>query len=243
MTEALLKKGVNVSAACQKNYYKEKYGLTDEEWEEYKNVPNCLGEFYKLLKQLKISNPKDQIKLCKNDDVGLVRECKDCAADQKTIVNLDHDRARDMLKCAADKLYNYDGSTPLDVKLALEANFGGANKEILADFLSFMCKYVKFNSADCNYIRENNGSGGCGPLTFAWTIPATHLADVRLCDPMYWNETNLERSGTLIHEWFHNYYIAGDWAYDWQGKYSELNLLKALTNADSFSELIKDLCN
>ncbi|HRI01936.1 MAG TPA: M35 family metallo-endopeptidase, partial [Saprospiraceae bacterium] len=227
---------------CKKQFYTEKYGLTDEEWEDYKNIQNCLGEFYGLLPQLKITNPKEQIKLCKSNELGSVRECKNCNVDQKSIVNLDHDRAREMLKCAADKLYNYDGNLPDEVKTALENHFSGISKEILADFLSFMCKYVRFNSADCNYINQLNGTGYCGEFTTAWTYPATHLADVRLCDPEYWSLSNIDRSSTLIHEWFHNYFVAGDWQYEWSSKYKDLKLYQALTNADSFSNLVKDLC-
>lgn len=199
-----------------------------------------MREFYTLLPKLKIINSKDQIGICKNNDVGLVRECQNCATDQKTIVNLDHDRARDMLKCAADKLYNYDGVSPSEVKNALEENFGGVNKEILADFLSFMCKYIRFNSANCNYIIQNQGDGNCDPNTQAWTFIGF---DVRLCDPNYWIEMDpLKRSKILIHEWFHKYYTSNDWAYDYSDKYKDLSTLRHLTNADSFAKLIYDLC-
>ncbi|NOT37027.1 MAG: hypothetical protein HOP11_06585 [Saprospiraceae bacterium] len=139
-----------------------------------------------------------------------------------------------------DKLYNCDSSAPLDVKLALEANFGGVNKEILADFLSWLMKYMKFSSADCNYINQPEGQGNCVTLTNAWTFP---LFDVRVCDPNYWNiQEPEERSRILIHEWFHKYYISQDWEYNHSDKYKDLSTLKQLINADSFATLVYDIC-
>ncbi|MCC6815951.1 MAG: hypothetical protein IT267_06025 [Saprospiraceae bacterium] len=41
MIEVLLSKNLEVSETCQKNYYKEKYGFTEEEWEEYKEDEEC----------------------------------------------------------------------------------------------------------------------------------------------------------------------------------------------------------
>jgi len=74
--------------------------------------------------------------------------------------------------------------------------------------------------------------------------PAAQFTNVRLCRPNYWDEpSNTERSATLIHEWMHLYYIAGDWAYDHEHPdYERLTTLQQLLNANSFAEFVKQIC-
>lgn len=66
---------------------------------------------------------------------------------------------------------------------------------------------------------------------------------MKLCRPNYWNATDKNRWGTLIYEWSHLYFVTGDFAYDWEQEYNELNTLQQLLNVDSYSEFVKDLCD
>lgn len=110
-------------------------------------------------------------------------------------------------------------------------------------FLFILLKYIRFVSYGCDYKAQNNGTGNCGSNALAWAFPSPLMfTKVRLCRPEYWNETPLYRRGTLVHEWMHLYHGAADLAYDWEPDYSSLSTWDQLVNADSFSELVKQLC-
>ncbi len=81
-----------------------------------------------------------------------------------------------------------------------------------------------------------------GYKELTWHYRFGHRRNVLLFRPNYWNQTPVNRSGTMIHIWMHLYYVAGDVAYDWSPDYNELNTLQQLVNADSFSEFVKQVC-
>ena len=122
-------------------------------------------------------------------------------------------------------------------------SFGGTSSTAVASYISFLFEHIRRYPYPRRFQIQNNGEGNCGANTLAWSFPVLHFTDVRLCSPSYFNATELDRSGTLIHEWMHLYYFAGDIAYIWQDGFDELNSIQQLFNADAFEELVKELCD
>ena len=53
----------------------------------------------------------------------------------------------------------------------------------------------------------------------------------------------IQKRSTLIHEWMHLYYYAGDIVYVWQNEFKDLNSIQQLFNAASIEEPFKELCD
>ncbi len=203
--------------------------VTQKELDDHKEIFEVLG----------ITSEADKLKFLSGDDCGDDNggKCKNCSVGESGIVFLDHSRAREMLDCAINKLNTYDGSDPI-ISAALSSHFN-TNSTSAADFIKTLCKWIKFQSVDTQFESDID----CGGTTLAWSYPAIQFSNIHLCNPNYWNVQNdQERSAIMIHEMFHLYYVAGDWAYIWENKYSGLNPFQHLTNSDSFSEFINSIC-
>lgn len=256
-----------IACAVALNRFETEYGidLTDEEKEAIKNgvstcggnefeeevtdifMEECLGPFYQVFEQLENFSIEERLNYC-NSELPEIKvdppNCEGCSVGEAQTVWTDELKALDMLECTINKLNEFNGSEPQDVKAALEAHFGGTNSTLVSGYIKNLFRYIRSYPYDRGYQAQNEGEGLCGEFTFAWTFPAVQFANVRLCRPNYWSESDqIERAGTLIHEWMHLYYFAGDIAYDMEEEYNELNTLQQLFNADAFSELVKELCD
>lgn len=167
--------------------------------------------------------------------------CDGCSVAEAQVVYSDHIRAREMLECAINKLEDYDPNQSNGINIALVIHFGD-HSEVFADMMTLLLKYVNFFAGGCEYQAQNTSEGLCS-TAFAWSYPVIQLTSVKLCRPTYWNQTDTERSTTLIHEWMHLYFLAGDIAYDFETtEYSNLTFLQSIFNADSFANFIEDIC-
>lgn len=210
-------------------------------------MEKCLGAFYNVLVQIEDLTNTEKLGYC-NSELPIISVdppgCEGCSVGEAQVVWEDEIKALNMLDCAIEKLDAFDGSSPTDVSEALANHFGGTSSAIVANYIKFLFKHVRKYPYERGYQAQDQGEGLCGEFTDAWTIPTVHSANVRLCRPRYWLETNeVERAGTLIHEWMHLYYFAGDIAYDWSETYNDLTTIQQLFNADAFSEFVKEICN
>src|SRR5690606_18615819 len=121
------------------------------------------------------------------------------------------------------------------ITIALMNTHFNTSSNIVIKYVKLMTQWIRFQSWNTDYSSDPVGSNNCGPTTSAWSYPLIQSVPIHLCNPNYWNLSDNERPLTLIHEMFHLYYIAGDWAYDWEEDYEELNTFQSLTNADSFA--------
>ncbi len=200
------------------------------------------GEVSAIVPQLNLSFD-EIVDMYRGETENGIATCENCSQYQKEILNDAHQEALDMIKCTSNLLKDYNELSPtFFVSNALKTNYGGTCNQALADYLSLMFDYVGWHLYNQGYKTELNGEGFCSSSTIAWSYPAIHFTKIRLCDPAFFNSSSREQAGTIIHESFHLNYIAGDWAYDWEAGYSQLNTIQQLTNADSFSELAKTLC-
>ncbi len=210
-------------------------------------MEECLGAFYSVLEQMENLTNQEKLEYCNSELPEIDVDppgCEGCSVGEAQIVWGDEIKALNMLDCAIDKLEAFNGSTPDDVKQALANHFGGTSSTFVANYIKFLFEHVRRYPYERGYQAQDQGEGLCGASTDAWTLPAVHSANVRLCRPRYWNEADdVERAGTLIHEWMHLYYFAGDIAYDWESSYSQLNTIQQLFNADAFSEFVKEICD
>ena len=209
----------------------------------------CIRHSEGLFKLLKIKGSDVALMICSDEEFvdDDIPKYDGCSRNEEDILFLDNTKARRMMECSIDKLKIYDGIAPKEVQDALINNYGGAQSKLFGNFIKFLLRWVRFSSVDAEYkcVREvvtNPSPVECGPATSAWSFPAIQFTDVRICSGNYFASSDLDRAGTLVHEWFHLYYVAGDPAYQWDPRYEDLSTLRQLLNADSFSQLVKDLC-
>lgn len=164
-----------------------------------------------------------------------------CPSDWQKTVQDDRDRGLGMLDTAITKLGSYDGTTPANVKTALENSFH-ASGSAFAGWVRLNLRFLHVTAPAANYQCESTGkSWWCDPGTLAETFWCVPLVDVRVCAPIYFAQTPLERSTTLIHEWVHKYGCNFDLGYRTDPGYLTASTLKALVNADPFAQLVKDV--
>ena len=163
-----------------------------------------------------------------------------CTSVQNTSIDADVSYAVTMLDTAIAKISRYDGTNPPEVKTALHNNFGGVSNTFFAGWIKINLGLLRGMGpwAGCDCIPTD--PDWCPGTTLAYTIWCVPVFDVRLC-PEYFAEPQIERSGTLIHEWVHKYGCNFDLGYDWEPDYPKNSTFEQLLNADSFSELVKDI--
>jgi len=168
-------------------------------------------------------------------------DCEGCTSSEAETVREAELKAIEMLDCILEKFESYNGVWPLDIVNSMEQHFG-MNTLDVASYVDAVFKYLRYHPFDRSYEAQNTNEGYCGSTTLAWTYPLTQVTSVKLCRPNYWNSSSLEQASTLIHEWTHLNVGTNDWAYEWESEYDELNTLTSLTNADSYTAFIKELC-
>jgi len=192
-------------------------------------LEDCIGPFHVMLPVLGVESLGERQNFCTNPIPPINLDppnCEGCSVGESHIIAEDEHRALQMLDCAIEKLNQFDGIGPEEVKDALYNNFGATSSTAVASYISFLFEHIRRYPYPRRYMIQNNGEGNCGTNSLAWSFPVLHFTDVRLCSPCYWNATETNRSGTLIHEWMHLYYFAGDIAYIWQNEYSDLNSIQ-----------------
>ncbi len=189
-------------------------------------------------------NPFDysELPILCNDNT--LPDCTGCSVGQQQELWLAYIEARNKLECAIDMLNEYDGSTG-DVSVHLATHFA-ANDKGLAEFISSLLTYIKIASTGADFVLTDNAESSidlCNGDNEAWTFPlGMGFTDIRLCYPNFWDASEEEQAKTLIHEYMHLYFLAGDIAYQWQSKYRDLSTTQSIYNADSYSELAGDMC-
>ena len=164
-----------------------------------------------------------------------------CPADWLTTVQADHARGLDMLDRAIAVLGAYDGTNPPTVHTALDNSFH-ASSSAFAGWVRVNLRLLRLMAPMAGYKCETTGqSAWCGPGTLAETAWCVPLFDVRVCASIYFDQSPLERSTTLIHEWVHKYGCNFDLGYRGEPGYVGGSTLRALVNADPFAQLVKDI--
>ncbi len=168
------------------------------------------------------------------------RTAATCPTDWNTTVGDDHNRALGMIDTARTKLSSYDGTSPPEVKTALDTHFkassGGFAGWVNIN-LAFLRRLAPLASYDC----EDSSSWWCGPSTNAKTFWCVPFVDIRVCQPNYFGKSDIERSRILIHEWVHKYGCNFDLGYRHNPDYPKQWTVTALLNADPFAQFVKDV--
>lgn len=199
-------------------------------------ILNELGEIQNIFNNVGISN--ETLAAMENTCLNEYNpKCTDCSVNERNIVWQDDEKAKELLDCAISKLKNPDAIT-----LGLMNLHFNSSSNFAVEYVKLLTQWIRFQSWNTDYSSVQVGSLGCMGTTTAWSYPLVQYTPIYLCNPTYWNSSNNERPITLIHEMFHLYYIAGDWAYDWEDDYEDLNTIQSLTNADSFATFIGQLC-
>lgn len=168
------------------------------------------------------------------------RAAASCPSAWNTTVRNDHNRALNMINIARGKLSSYDGTNPPEVKTALLRNFK-ASSSGFAGWVNMNLGLLRLMAPLASYDCEDTNSWWCGPNTLAKTFWCVPGFDIRVCQPLYFSASDLERSATLIHEWVHKYGCNFDLGYSGDPDYPRQWTISALLNADPFSEFVKDV--
>ena len=168
------------------------------------------------------------------------RTAATCPTDWSTTVGDDHSRALGMIDTARTKLSSYDGTSPPEVKTALDTHFK-ASGTWFAGWVNFNLGILRTLAPLASYDCEDTSSWWCGPNTNAKTFWCVPFVDIRVCQPMYFGNSDIERSRILIHEWVHKYGCNFDLGYRNDPNYPNQWTVTALLNADPFAQFVKDV--
>ena len=168
------------------------------------------------------------------------RTAASCPTGWSTTVRADHNRALSMIDVARRKLSSYNGTTPPEVKTALDAHFK-ASSTGFAGWVNFNLLFLKSMASMASYDCEDTGSWWCDSSALAKTFWCVPFVDIRVCQPRYFLQSPNERAATLIHEWVHKYGCNFDLGYSHEPDYPSQWTITALLNADPWSELVKDV--
>lgn len=207
--------------------------VTQQELDEYTEIFNILG----------ITSQVDKLKFLSGSDCGSDGggKCKNCSVGEAGIVFLDHERAKEMLKCAIAKLKTFDGASPENIFYSMQNHLVNNPNQNFTNYLIKTFQWILFNTSTTEYQMQDPNYGNCEGA-IAWTYPLL-INDIYLCGNTYLNKNPIDRSETLIHEMMHVYFLRADLAYSHQTqKYFNLTDTQRLFNADSYSNFIKDIC-
>lgn len=213
--------------------------------EEFENVAistllqDCLDPYYQLFDHLGIYSNQEKLDFCFSEFPILdPPNCEGCSVEQAQILWADQIKALEMLECAIDKLNEFDGTNPEDVKDALFTHFGGTSSTIVAGYIAFKLNSTRRFPYERSYFAKDD----CDPGVLASTTLLVQFANVNLCDPLFWEQPESERTNTLIHEWMHLHNLITDVRYNWEDEYNDLNTIQQLFNADAYSEFVEEIC-
>lgn len=170
----------------------------------------------------------------------LQRTAATCPTDWETTVGDDHNRALGMIDAARTKLSAYDGTSPPEVKTALDTHFKASGTGF-AGWVNFNLGFLRRLAPLASYDCEDTSSWWCGPNTNAKTFWCVPFVDIRVCQPNYFGHSDIERSRILIHEWVHKYGCNFDLGYRNDPDYPNQWTITALLNADPFAQFVKDV--
>jgi hypothetical protein len=170
------------------------------------------------------------------------RTAASCPTGWNATVKADHQRAVTMTDAAITKLSAYDGTNPPEVKTALDKHFK-ASGTVIAGQVRRQLSSIKFMASSlASYDCEDTSSWWCkSPGTLAETFWCVPGLDIRVCQPLYFALPDMDRSATLIHEWFHKYGCNFDLGYQHEPGYQKQGTIAALANADPFAQLVRDV--
>jgi hypothetical protein len=172
---------------------------------------------------------------------GIQRTAASCPASWRTIVSSDHSRALTMVDIARGKLSAYNGTSPHDVRSALDRHFK-ASSITFAGWVNLNLGFLRQMARLADYDCEDTTSWWCsGSGTAAKTLWCVPLVNIRVCQPLYFSLSNKGRSTTLIHEWVHKYGCNFDLGYSHEPDYPSQWTITALLNADPFAEFVNDV--
>src|SRR5262249_10809900 len=129
---------------------------------------------------------------------------------------------------------------PPEVKTALDKHFK-ANSTGFAAWVNLNLGYLRLIAPLASYDCEDTSSWWCGSGTQAKTFWCVPFVDIRVCQPLYFSEPDLERSRILIHEWVHKYGCNFDLGYQQDPDYPKQWTITALLNADPFARFVRDV--
>ena len=133
---------------------------------------------------------------------------------------------------------------PPEVYNALKTHFSNSTSSGFAGWVNINLRLLRM-AMDTDYQCFTGGavesvwactSPGILATTF-WCVPGV---DIRICSS-YFNETDIERSTTLIHEWVHKFGCSFDFGYEHETVYRTNSTLSQLLNADPFANLVRDV--
>jgi hypothetical protein len=160
----------------------------------------------------------------------------ECTPAEETVVLDSHTRAIDMVTNAVAKLGTYNGTTPADVKTALNKHFHSSGTG-LAAWIAYNLNWLKGQSDSPTYECEKPQVG----KRLGWSMWCVPFTDIELY-PLWFAEPDIDiRARTMIHEWVHRYGCNFDFGYEWQSGYSGHGTLRSLLNADTWAHLVYDV--
>jgi|GEM_PF-2287551 len=175
--------------------------------------------------------------------IAFLDPCRTARPDWRITVSADAGRARTMLGLARRKLYDYafSGTAPAQVTTMLARHMHTTSR-----FAAWRLANRALWTATMSYLSGYRCSMSCDPGDLAVAIWCVPLTDIKICEPAYFNDSDIERSTTLIHEWQHKYACALDIGYEHETTPGFLSgypqtFTGADINADNFSSLIRDL--
>jgi Domain of unknown function (DUF4157) len=170
------------------------------------------------------------------------RTSASCPKGWDATVQADHQRALGMIDTATTKLSAYDGTNPPEVKAALEKHFKASGTGLAAQIKRNLGSISALAASLASYDCEDTSSWWCNdPGTLAKTFWCVPGVDIRVCQPLYFALPDMDRSATLIHEWFHKYGCNFDLGYQDDPGYPKQGTLTALFNADPFAQFVRDV--
>jgi len=160
----------------------------------------------------------------------------DCTPTQKGLILTSHNRAMAMVDTAIKKLGSYTGTTPTDVRAALNRHFHSTHRTIASIVASNLIK-VKANATSPQYECESVQIG----RRRGWAMWCVPFSDIELY-PLWFSDRNVDRRArTMIHEWFHRYACKFDLGYKGTPGYPSHGTLRSLLNADTFAYFVYDV--
>lgn len=160
----------------------------------------------------------------------------ECTSAEETVVLASHNRAMSMVTNAVTKLRTYNGTTPADVKTALDTHFHSSGT-ILAAWIAHNLDWLKGESNSPTYECEKPQVGS----RLGWSMWCVPWTDIELY-PLWFAQSDIDqRARTMIHEWVHRYGCNFDLGYEWEEGYSGHGTLRSLLNADPWAHFVYDI--
>ncbi|MBU0702121.1 DUF4157 domain-containing protein [bacterium] len=160
----------------------------------------------------------------------------ECTSGEETIVLDSHNRAINMVATAVRKLGSYTGTTPVNVRNALNTHFHSTGTT-LSRWIAFNLNWLKGEADSPTYECEKPQVG----RRLGWSMWCVPWTDIELY-PLWFAESNIDkRARTIIHEWVHRYGCNFDFGYEWEAGYSGHGTLRSLLNADTWAYFVYDV--